>query len=132
MKSRSQDKTAFARWIRPLVAGCVAGALVCFLLLLLMAAVLVAKDIPKTAATPMALCAAAAGALAGGVLCGAMARQRGWLCGAAVGALLFLLVLLAGWMLVQPLRFSALLLKAALLVAAGSAGGVLGVNLRRR
>ena len=126
------EKTAFTQWIRPITVGSVAGALVCFLLLLLMATVLVAKDIPKTAVTPMAVCAAAAGSFAGGALCAAITRQKGWLYGALCGAGLFLLVTLAGWVLLQQVRAATLLIKAAVLIGCGSIGGMLGVNLRRK
>ena len=131
MRQKKEEKTALARFVRPIVFGAAAGALVCFLLLLLMAAVLVIRDIPKTAVTPMAFVAAAFGALAGGLLCAVIAREKGWLLGAACGAVLFVLVLLGGWVFLHQLRPAGLLIKAALLIGCGAVGGILGVNLRR-
>lgn len=72
------------------------------------------------------------GVLAGGVVSGMRAGGRGWLHGGLVGLtcglLLLFLAALAG-----PLAFGALywVWRLMILVAAGTAGGVLGVNLAR-
>ena len=132
MNTRDRSQSFFGRFIRPLLIGVAVGILVCTLLLLLMAAVIQRVDVPRGAALPLAVVAAAVGAFAGGLTAALISRQRGLLLGAISGLVLFLLVLLAGLARYAAVDGPTALLKAVVLVVAGAVGGVLGVNRRRR
>ena len=97
-----------------------------------MAAVMAAVSVPTGAVTPMALVAAAAGALVGGLAAARLSRERGLLYGAGSGVLLFLLIMAAGFTLVPEVSGSMLAFKLALMVGCGALGGILGVNMKRR
>ena len=133
MKSHKEDNTAMVkRMLRPIIIGAVVGAICCALLLLIMAAVMAAQDIPKSAITPMAVVAAAAGSFIGGIVSARIAKERGLLFGAASGLLLYLLVAIAGFALLKEIRGMFILIKLAVMVGSAAIGGVLGVNMRKR
>lgn len=129
MKSRGEDTVMVKRFLRPVCIGAFVGAIGCLLVLLLMAAVLAAVDVPKAAITPLAVAAAAFGALIGGIVAAKMAREKGLLLGAACGLVLFLIVLVAGFAVLKEIRGSYVVIKLLVLVGCGAVGGVLGVNL---
>lgn len=131
MKSRKEEPAVIS-WIRPVLTGTAAGALACALLLLAFAAVMSVRDVPQGAVTPLALTAAAAGAFAGGFVCARKARARGLAFGALCGLVLYLLTMLAGFAALQDMRGLFALLKLLLMVFCGAAGGVAGINFRRR
>lgn len=120
------------RIVRAVVIGTVIGTVVCLLLLVVMAAIIAAQDVPSVAVAPMAVIAAAAGALVGGFFCARIARQKGLLWGALCGLLLYLLILLAGTIWFRDSQSSYWLIKLAILASCGGVGGVLGVNLKKR
>ncbi|MBO4877713.1 MAG: TIGR04086 family membrane protein [Ruminococcus sp.] len=66
-----------------------------------------------------------AGGFFGGRACGRLSRQRGLLCGALTGAVMYVLLAAAGILFVSALPGMKKLL---LLVLSGTAGGVCGVN----
>ena len=132
MNAHDRTQSFFGRIIRPLLIGVAVGILVCTLLLLLMAAVIQRVDVPRGAALPLAVGAAAVGAFLGGLTAALISKQRGLLLGAVSGLVLFLLVLLAGLARYAAVDGSTALLKAVVLVVVGAVGGVLGVNRRRR
>ncbi|MBQ3133312.1 MAG: TIGR04086 family membrane protein [Clostridia bacterium] len=115
----------------PVLWGVAVGGVLCILLLLLMAAVMTGIDVPQSAITPLALTAGAAGALVGGAVSGWLGKTRGWLSGLLTGAVLFVIIALAGSVFSLTTGWSHQLLKAAILLIGGMAGGVVGVNLRR-
>lgn len=131
MRAKQNDPSTAYRWVRPLLWGALAGVAVCLLLLLLMAAVLAAGDIPKPAVTPLAVSAAVAGAAVGGFVSARLRGENGLVCGALCGLILFLAVMAAGFSLLRQVRGGYALLKLALMLAAGAAGGVIGVGRRR-
>ena len=108
------------------------GGVLCILFLLLMAAVMTALDMPASAVTPLAITAGAAGALFGGAVAGWLGKMQGWLSGALTGALLFVLVAIAGSAFSLESGWSHQLLKAVIFLLCGAVGGVVGVNLRHR
>lgn len=131
MRTRQQESSVVYRVVRPLLWGTLVGVLSCLLLLLLMAAVLSTGDISKAAVTPLAVSAATAGAAVGGFLTARLRGENGLLFGAACGFILFLLVMLAGFIMLHQLRGGYALLKLGLMLAAGAVGGIVGVNRRR-
>ena len=133
MKSHKEDSSAMVkRFLRPVIIGAVVGALCCTLLLAVMAAIVASQDIPKAAITPMAIVAAAAGALFGGFAAARIAREKGLLIGGACGLLLFILVALAGFAFLKEIRGAYILVKLAVMLVLSALGGVIGVNLRKR
>ena len=133
MKSHKEDSSAMVkRFLRPVIIGAVVGALCCTLLLAVMAAIVASQDIPKAAITPMAIVAAAAGAVFGGFAAARIAKEKGLLIGGACGLLLFILVALAGFAFLKEIRGAYILVKLAVMLVLSALGGVIGVNLRKR
>ena len=132
VKTHKEDSAMVRKILRPLIVGAAAGALCCVLVLVVMAAIMAARDIPKVAITPMAVVAAAFGAFIGGVVAAKISKEKGLLYGAGCGLLLFLLVLIAGFAILQDVRGTLLFVKLAVLVGCGAVGGIVGVNIKRR
>lgn len=130
MKSHNQN--AVRRMAFPVLIGAAVGVLVCLVVLLITAAVMTAVVLPMSVVTPLTLAAAALGAFVGGLSAARLSRERGLLYGALSGLLLFLLMVTAGLIVVPDVHGALLPLKAALTIAGGALGGIIGVNLRRR
>ncbi len=130
--ARQEEVSAVVRWVRPILIGAVAGIVCCLLLLLLCSAVMAAQDIPQMAVTPMAVVAAAIGAFVGGFIAARAAGARGIVYGAACGAVLYLLVMIAGFAVLKDIRGVYALVKLAVMVGCGAVGGIVGVNFRKR
>ncbi len=130
--ARQEEASAVVRWIRPILIGAVVGVVCCLLMLLLFAAVMAAQDIPQMAVTPLAVIAAAFGAFVGGLVAAKVAGVRGLVYGAACGAVLFLLVMIAGFIELKDIRGIYALVKFAVMVGCGAVGGIIGVNFRKR
>lgn len=131
MESRDRTPSFARQWLRPLLVGTAIGVIVCVAALLLMAALVRTVDVPRAAVLPLAIAAAAAGAFAGGLAAAAAAGQRGLAVGALCGLVLYLLILLAGFIHYSGVSGGTAVLKLAVLIVAGGLGGVLGVNCRR-
>lgn len=131
MESRDRTPSFARQWLRPLLVGTAIGVIVCVAALLLMAALVRTVDVPRAAVLPLAIAAAAAGAFAGGLAAAAAAGQRGLAMGALCGLVLYLLILLAGFIRYSGVSGGTAVLKLAVLIVAGGLGGVLGVNCRR-
>ena len=131
MESRDRTPSFARQWLRPLLVGTAIGVIVCVAALLLMAALVRTEDVPRAAVLPLAIAAAAAGAFAGGLAAAAAAGQRGLAVGALCGLVLYLLILLAGFIRYSGVSGGTAVLKLAVLIVAGGLGGVLGVNCRR-
>lgn len=132
MRSQNGTESIARQWLRPLLIGTAVGVVCCTLLLLVMAAVVSSVDIPRAATVPLAVTAAAVGAFLAGLAAALAAGRHGMAVGAASGALLFLVILLAGFIRYAGVDGGYALLKAAVLIVMGGLGGVLGVNRRRR
>ncbi len=132
MNAQRKAPSFFDTRVRPLLVGLGVGLLVSFGLLVLAAAVVTAVDIPRSAVFPLAVAAVTAGAFVGGLITAALARRYGLLNGALCGLLLFLLIMLAGIARYAGVDGSRAAVKLAALVVAGSIGGVLGVNRRKK
>jgi len=130
MKARKQE-TLLVKRLRPVVIGTAAGVLCCTAVLLIFALLMAVFDIPQIAVTPMAVAAAVVGAFFGGLVCARISGTRGLLYGAACGALMYLLIVIAGFSFKDVNGLYALV-KLIAVLASSSAGGVYGVNMRRR
>ena len=125
----SQKQTA--PFLRPLLVGLCIGVVSCTLLLLLAALLFRSVDVPTDAAAPVAVTAAALGALFSGWVAARVAGNRGLLIGCACGLLLFLTILLIG-LIRGNVEVGYAAVKLAALTLSGAIGGVLGVNHKRR
>ena len=123
---RAKAGEIFSAW----VGSCLAIA--CIALLLLMAAVVRSVDVPSRASMPMAVAAAAGGAFLSGLTAAHLAGRRGLLFGALCGAMLFLLILIAGFVRYSGVSGGFTAVKLLVLTAAGAIGGVLGVGRKKR
>lgn len=132
MKTHDRSQPFFSLWIRPVLVGGAIGVLCCTLLLLLMALIVQTVDVPRGAAMPLAIAAAAVGAFAAGLTAALISRRKGLVLGAASGLVLFLAILMAGFARYTAVDGGTAMLKLLVLMAAGGLGGVLGVNRRRR
>ncbi|HBT64787.1 MAG TPA: TIGR04086 family membrane protein [Ruminococcaceae bacterium] len=131
MKTRKEEPAMLKR-VRPVFIGTAAGMLCCLAVLLLFALLMAARDIPQSAVTPMAVAAAAMGAFIGGFISARIAGSRGLFYGAACGALMYLLILVAGISLLQSISGWYAVAKLLVIMVSAAIGGVYGVNRRRR
>ena len=108
--------------------GWAAGALVLAAMLLLSAWLVSAMGLPLGALEILMLLSAAIGSLAAGWVTARRYGQKGLLCGAAAGGLLFIAQLLAAMALGSRLPGLSDCMKAAVFLTAAMIGGILGVQ----
>ncbi len=132
MSARKKTSTRFDGWLFELVMGVGTGVLVCIGMLMLLAMVIESADVPHAMIFPLAIAAAAVGAFFAGMVAALLARRNGLLFGLACGAVLFLLILLAGFARRAGVGIGSAAVKLAVLLLTGGIGGVLGVNLRKK
>ncbi len=132
MNGHKEETPVWTKMVRAVAVGAATGTVVCLLLLLIMAAIVSAQDIPQAATVPMAVVAAAIGTFSGGFICARIAREKGLLLGLLCGALLYLMILLAGTIWFRDSHSAYVFVKLAILVGCGGIGGVVGVNLKKR
>ncbi len=130
MKNSHTDATLFGRWIKPLLIGLAVGVIGCVALLMLMAALIQTVDVPRVAVLPLAIAAAAVGAFLAGLTAAIISKNRGLIMGLISGAVLFLLILSAGFIRYADVDGTVALIKLAVLTLAGGVGGFLGVSRR--
>ena len=106
------------------------GAAVTALLLLGFSAVLTVRDIPHSAAEPMALAAAVLGCMAAGFLCARLSGRGGLLHGLLCGLVVFVIVCGAGMAALGGSPGWLLGIKLVIFLLSGAIGGVLGINTR--
>lgn len=128
----AQEEGGFAMRLRPILIGTSFGILSCAVLLLICAAAIASSGVPQGAIEPFAIAASTLGSLTGGLVSARISRCKGIVYGALTGMvmlLIFFIVSLCAWHNAFDL-FT--LLRLILMPAGGAAGGVLGVNVRRR
>ena len=130
MKPNDNTRPLFSRLLRPLLVGLCVGVISCTLLLLLMALLVGSVDVPRQAVLPLAIAAGAIAAFLAGLVTARMAGKNGLLLGMACGLLMFLLILVAGFVRYTGVDAGVSAIKLAALLVAGGVGGVLGVNRR--
>ena len=114
-------------WTPAVVAGLIAGAAACFLLLFLMAAVMTVRDIPQDALHPMVTVAGGFGAFVAGWVAAKKQGKQGMVIGAACGGVMFLILFIAGLSAGGGLS-SLTAVKLAVFIVVAALGGVVGVN----
>ena len=132
MRSRKEEPVWLAKWVRPLGIGTAVGVVTCLVSLVVMAALLLTQDTPQNFVSPLALVSLVAGCFIGGVTAARCAGQNGWLMGLSCGGTLFVLLLItSGFSLLRNTAASPLL-KLAVMLLCATAGGIVGINLRRK
>lgn len=131
MKNSYPGTSFFRQWIRPLLFGLAVGVIVCVGVLMLIAALIQTVDVPRAATLPLAIAAAAIGAFCAGLTAALIGKNRGLILGAVNGAVLFVLILSAGFIRYAGVDGTVALIKFAVLTAAGGIGGFVGVSRYR-
>ena len=131
MKPREKSASLWQTVLRPLALGLCAGVVCCTLWLLLAAMLINTVDIPQTAVAPLAVFAAGLGAFAAGLVTALVTGCRGLMWGAVCGALLYLVLLVAGLARTGGVDGGYALLKLVVLTLCGGVGGLLAVNRKR-
>ena len=133
MKSES-SKAGFdrKRAVRSLVTGTIIGTAVSFLVILLAVFFIIkSQAVPYQAIAPISIAAASVGSFCGGYISARLNKSLGMAAGTVCGGIMF--VLLAGLGLITGGTAGLVtLLRLALMLLFGAAGGVLGVNKRRK
>ncbi len=133
MKSES-SRAGFdrKRIVRSLVTGTIIGTAVSFLIILLAVFFIIKmQSMPYDALAPISIAAASVGSFCGGYISARANKSLGMVIGAVCGGIMF--VLLAGTGLIMGGTAGLVtLLRLALMLLFGAAGGVLGVNKRKR
>lgn len=118
---------------RSVFIGAAAGLCVCALLLCAASALIVKAGMLPTDLLPIiTIVIGAAGAFSGGYLSVAMFRKRGLLTGLLTGGLMFLSVFITALISSSSDDVTGTLIKCGVFVLAGSIGGVVRVNKRRK
>lgn len=134
MSTRGQgsEQSGMVRNVRPIAVSVLIGAVCCALILLLMSVLMSVQSIPQFAVDPMASFALAVGGFVAGLCSARIIRQNGLAYGAVCGAILTVIVLLAGLALPDNGFGIPALLKIAFIMLAAMLGGVMGVNTKKR
>ena len=120
------------RFFRPITYGIVSGVAACLLLLIFMSVVLELQDVPESAVTLMATLTFVFGGMIAGLISSGMSREKGLLMGLVCGICLFGILSLASLALCGGDFGIAALTKLVAVLLAGSIGGVVGVNKRKK
>lgn len=120
------------RFFHPIIYGVLSGVAACLLLLIFMSIVMELQDIPETAVTLMATLTFVFGGITAGLISSGMSREKGLLMGMVCGICLFAILSLASLMVYGGDFGIAALTKLVAVLLAGSIGGVVGVNKRKK
>lgn len=123
-----QRRTGDGEFWRAVLFGALAGAVITFAALLIFALILTLGNMTDVVAVPFSLCAAAAGAFAGGWVASRIYASRGLVLGAATGGALFLINFLVSAIVSAGGVTNLTLAKLAVIMLSALVGGVFGVN----
>lgn len=116
--------------LKPILIGMGVGAVAATGFMLLSALLVYKLSLPLGAMPPMAVAAMGLGSFVGGIAAGLSTKERGLLMGATCGALLYLILLIAGLARTGHVALGYAAVKWAVMTVCSAAGGVLGVNRR--
>lgn len=116
--------------LKPILIGMGVGAVAATGFMLLSALLVYKLSLPLGAMPPMAVAAMGLGSFVGGIATGLSTKERGLLMGATCGALLYLILLIAGLARTGHVALGYAAVKWAVMTVCSAAGGVLGVNRR--
>jgi putative membrane protein (TIGR04086 family) len=120
------------RSIRPVAMSVLFGVLFCVVLMLVMSVIITTQDIPQSAIEPLAVFAVSVGAFVAGYLCARALRANGLMYGAVCGAVLTVIVLIAGLIAGTGGLGIPALFRTVFLMLSSMLGGVIGVNTKKR
>lgn len=129
---RQSDIHGIKRFIRPVSYGAAAGMAACVLLLLALAAIMSMQDVPQLAVDMLAMLIFLVGGFVSGLVCSGFTREKGLLLGVCCGAVMFLILTAATFILGQPGFGMAAVTKLAAVLCAAAIGGIIGVNRRKK
>ena len=129
MRTHDTSETGgFADMVRPVLTGVISGVLVCLVLMFAFAALMSANSLPMTFAAAFASCCSGLGSLIAGMVCAKKLKSRGLLAGLITGAVMYLILLLAGLIFTGGGMSSASLFRMMIVVICATIGGIMGVN----
>lgn len=132
MKTTGEKQASPGSAVFPMLFGIVGALVISLLLLSAFSMVMAMRDIPTAAILALSYVSVAGGSFAGGLIASRMIRRRGLVVG-AVNGLAFLVILYLAGLLTRQTQFNVdLVWKAAVVLMAGGAGGVIGMNGHRR
>lgn len=132
MKTAGEKQAPTGAAVLPMLFGIMGALIISLLLLAVFAMIMSMRDMPSAVILALAYASVAGGSFAGGFVSARLIRSRGLVVGAVTGAAFLLILYLAG-LITRQTQFSVDLLgKIAVAVLAGGAGGIIGVNKRKR
>ena len=120
------------RYLKPILLGTAAGAVVIAFVLMLLSLLLSLQNIPQMLIMPMVLLALAIGSFAGGWVSAKAVHEKGMILGLCCGALLFIVLLLIGQGIEENSVGILAAIKLVVSLMCGAFGGVFGVNYKKR
>ena len=122
-KSEPQNK-----YLKPLIVGVLTAIIVTVGVILISALFFVIRDMPKTAAMPIALVASGLGSFVGAVVAAKTMREQGIIIGGLTGFTVFSLSLIISLFVSEGPLTAFTIIKFIVMTLSGALGGVLGVN----
>lgn len=116
------------RYIRPLMVGTITAVIVTAVVILISALFFVIRDMPKTAAMPIALVASGLSSFVGAVAGAKTMREQGIIIGSLIGFTMFAITLMVSLFASEGPLTAFTLLKFIVMTLSGALGGILGVN----
>ena len=126
--NRKRKSDTQNRYIRPLIVGTVTAVVVTAAVILISALFFVIRDMPKTAAMPIALVASGLGSFVGAVAAAKTMREQGIIIGALTGFTMFAITLMVSLFASEGPLTAFTLIKFIVMTLSGALGGILGVN----
>ena len=122
----------FKKFILSTVFGTGIGILSSAILIFLMAAALTVGNVPAMIISPVTVIFLAFGGLVGGFASARFSEEKGFLCGAFSGVIFFIAAWISGAFFDSFGFGTAAIIKATMIIIAGSLGGIIGVNYIKR
>ena len=122
-KSEPQNK-----YLKPLIVGVLTAIIVTVGVILISALFFVIRDMPKTAAMPIALVASGLGSFVGAVVAAKTMREQGIIIGGLTGFTVFALSLIISLFASDGPLTAFTVIKFIVMTLSGALGGILGVN----
>ena len=124
--------SSWEKIVKNILISCGIGLAVSVMLLFLVSALLRFINIPHALIDPAATAALCIGALAAGLVCAKLNREKGLICGLICAAVLFAVWYLCGALIFGGEIGAAGIFRLVFLLLCGAIGGVLGVNSKKK
>ena len=116
------------KYLKPLIVGTITAIIVTVSIILISALFFVIRDMPKTAAMPIALVASGLGSFVGAVAAAKTMREQGIIIGGLTGFTVFALSLIISLFASDGPLTAFTVIKFIVMTLSGALGGILGVN----